>query len=89
MEAEEIISGIEQMQLRFLLNDQLLNADEVSNEEWRDVRAVSFSLLLRADCSESFPYKDTPFYLQDFVYQPETNKAFIRQIYNFEIALRN
>ena len=89
MEAEEVVSGVEQIQYRFLINSELKNADQVSDDEWDLVEIVSVSLLLRADCPESFPTNKKVFVLQDFEFFPKEKKSFVRQIFHFEIALRN
>lgn len=89
MEAEEIISGLEQIQYRFLVNNQLKNAEQVLDEEWQEVDAVSVSILLRAECSESLVAQAQSFLLQDFNFVPIGDKSFIRQVFHFDIVLRN
>lgn len=89
MEAEEIVSGIEQMQFRFFVNDQLKNADQVLDDEWQNIDAISVSILLRAECSEHMLGNKNAFQLQDFEYVPASNASFLRQIFHFDITLRN
>lgn len=89
MEAEEIVSGVEQIQYRFLVNGDLKNADQIADDEWSLVEMVSVSLLLRADCAENFPSNGKAFLLQDFEFHLNTKKSFLRQTFHFDIALRN
>jgi len=89
MEAEEIVSGVEQIQYRFFVNGALKNADQISDDEWSLVELVSVSLLLRADCAENFPSNGKTFLLQDFEFHPDSKKSFLRQTFHFDIALRN
>lgn len=89
MEAEEIVSGIEQMQFRFLVNDQLKNADQVLDEEWQAIDAISVSMLLRAECSEHLLVNKKSFQLQDFEFVPASSVSILRQTFHFDITLRN
>lgn len=90
MRAEEIVSGVEQLQIRYLVNGHFHNASQILDLElWESVESVSISLLLRSDC-ESHVINNFPRHqLEDFPYIVSDQKNFQRQTYQFYISLRN
>jgi hypothetical protein len=89
MKAEEIVSGVEQMQFLYALNGELKNASELSIDEWGKISAVSVSVLFRSDCYENIFSTSKSFILADFEYVPTIKNIYQRQKYNFDISLRN
>jgi len=90
MKAEEIVSGVEQLQIRYLVNDSLVNADVLtSGDDWKLVQGISVTLLLRSHCKEGSAKTKPSFQLEDMVFTPKYNLGFQRQIYQFYVGLRN
>jgi prepilin-type N-terminal cleavage/methylation domain-containing protein len=91
MEAEEIVSGVEQLQIQYSINGMLFNADEITGEQqWQSVDAVSIWLLMRSDCFEFSDPQDRQFQMGDIYFDERfNNKNYLRQLYKFDISLRN
>ena len=91
MEAEEIVSGLEQLQIQYSVNGELLNADEISDAyDWEQVDAISIWLLMRSDCFEITKHKSKRFFLGDIYFdETESGGNTFRQLYKFDISLRN
>ncbi len=85
--AEELAPGVEQLQVRYLLNGEYQDADAIADEQWRDVNAVRVWLLVRGDCPEPDLQNDTTYAMgnTDFV----ANDNFRRQLYVSTVMLRN
>ncbi len=86
--AEEIVSGVEQFQIRYLVDDKLLNASMISNEEWNRVMALSISILVRSECSINVDERTNQFQLEDYHYVPEDTQ-YLRKQFQFNISMRN
>jgi type IV pilus assembly protein PilW len=85
---EEIASGIEQLQVRFLENedDGYVDADNVNS--WPDVTAVRVWLLARSNCPEQ-GLGNAPTYQMADVPWPGTPDNFRRHLYVSTVMLRN
>jgi type II secretory pathway component PulJ len=83
--SEQLIAGIENMQIQYLVGNQYFDANNVA--DWTLVNAARVWLLIRAECPES-GYRDTQTYVMgDANITP--NDAFRRQEYSLVTALRN
>ena len=83
---EEIASGIEQMQVRYLLNDAYVDADAVA--DFADVRAVRVWLLARGECPEAGLNNANVYDMGDVSWPPNPDN-FRRQLYVSTVMLRN
>ncbi len=87
---EELLAGVENLQLRYLVGNRYFDADDVPLEsaEWPRIDAVEISVLVRAECPETgFDIRRT-FELGDASYIPE-DKDFRRQVFTTTTHLRN
>ncbi len=91
MEAEEIVSGVEQLQIQYSIDGSLLNADEINSEhDWKQVDALSIWILMRSDCFENTHHKSKPFLMGDMYFdEKENGRNRLSQLYKFDISLRN
>ena len=88
--SEEIASGVEQLQVRYLLDDTYLDADAIPLDQWRFVRAVRVWLLVRGDCPEQGLVNDTNYVMGDLATWPtDAPDNFRRQLYVSTVMLRN
>lgn len=85
--AEELVPGVEQLQVRYLLGDEYLDADAIANDEWRAVSAVRVWLLVRSECPEPDLQNDTTYAMADTPFVANDN--FRRQLYVSTVMLRN
>lgn len=84
--SEEIARGVEQLQVRYLFNNQYVDADAVGGN-WRDVRAVRVWLLMRGECRESGLENDSTYTMGDTSWAVSDN--FRRQLFTSTVMLRN
>lgn len=91
--AEEIASGIEQFQVRYLLGTEYRDANELVATDWPQVSAVRIWMLVRAECREPDLQNDTTYAMGDLdavaPYVPPDGPNFRRQLYVSTIMLRN
>lgn len=83
---EELLSGVEQLQLTFLVDknddgkgDTYLNPNQVIN--WHKVMAIDVQLLIRSECPDRSFIDTNTYQIADLVYKPNDN--FHRQTYHF------
>ena len=84
-EAEELISGVEDLQFRYNIGGRYVDANLVT--DWADVTAVKLWVLARSECSERSHTDTRTYLLGDQVYAPGDN--FRRQLYSTVVAMRN
>lgn len=89
MMAEEIASGIEQLQFQYWINDSKKHAHEIALHEWPKVSAVSVDLLLVSECEEVVNHAPRRFELADISVTEESPVRKQRAHFRFDIALRN
>jgi type IV pilus assembly protein PilW len=85
---EEIASGVEQLQLRYLVNGAYRDAGDIADDEWRNVSAVRVWVLVRGECPEPDLVNDTVYAMGDVVWPPAPDN-FRRQLYSSTVMLRN
>jgi len=83
--AEELLPGVENLQVQYGVNGQYLDADAVGT--WADVDTVRLWLLVRSECGESGFVDGKTYNLGDQVYVP--NDDFRRQLYSSVVMIRN
>lgn len=83
---EEIARGVEQLQVRYLLNNQYVDANTVG-DNWREVRAVRVWLLTRGECPEPGLQNNTTYAMGDTSWAVSDN--FRRQLFTSTVMLRN
>jgi type IV pilus assembly protein PilW len=95
-ESELIATGVEQLQVRYLLNvggnDVYVDAQNVANDQWPNVRAVRVWLLMRGECPEFGLVNNTTYTMGDLAFTPTANTVeenFRRQLYVSTVMLRN
>jgi len=87
---EEVLPGIEQLQLQFLEEGQYKNADKV--KDWSAVSAVQLWVLVRSECPEQALkslHPDLPALTLADVSLPQDEGRFRRKIYRRVFARRN
>jgi len=84
--SEEIASGVEALEVQYLLGEEYLNADEIDDDDWLRVSAVRFWLLVRAECAESGLVNSAVYAMGDQVVGPDNIR---RQLYVSTVMLRN
>jgi type IV pilus assembly protein PilW len=89
-ETQELLAGVENLQLRYLVGNRYFDAGEESLEsgEWPRVDAVEISVLVRAECPETGFDINRTFELGDVSYTP-ADKDFRRQVFTTTTHLRN
>jgi type IV pilus assembly protein PilW len=87
---QELLAGVENLQLRYLVGNRYFDAGEESLEsgEWPRVDAVEISVLVRAECPETGFDINRTFELGDVSYTP-ADKDFRRQVFTTTTHLRN
>jgi type IV pilus assembly protein PilW len=88
IEAEELAPGVEQLQVRYLLGEEYVDAGEVGTN-WPNVRAVRFWLVARGECPEPGLNNTTTFEIGDDAPWPPAPDNFRRQLYGSTVMLRN
>ena len=91
-ESELIATGVEQIQVRYLLNDVYVDAQNVPDDQWPNVRAVRVWLLMRGECPEFGLVNDTTYTMGDLAFTPAANSVeenYRRQLYVSTVMLRN
>jgi type IV pilus assembly protein PilW len=86
-ESEELVSGVEQLQVRYLLNDTYVDATAVAAADWPNVGAVRVWLLMRGECPEFGLGNDATYTMGDVTVPAAPN--FRRQMYVSTVMLRN
>ncbi len=86
-ERNELLPGVEHFQVQYGIDNQYLNANEISLASWSDVTTVRIWLLVRSECSES-GYSDTATYTMGDV-NYVVNDSFRRQLYSSVVMIRN
>ncbi len=89
MNAEEVVSGIVQMQFQYLHNGVLRNARDLKPEDWQAVESVAVDLLLASECMEDHDSEVKAFQLADATFQTEKNDAYFYEPLHFLVNLRN
>jgi type IV pilus assembly protein PilW len=93
---EIVASGVEQLQVRYLVNDPATNTriyrdapfvDALDGDAWRRVEAVRVWLLVRGDCPEQGLENNTTYSMGDLNLVVSDN--FRRQLYVSTVMLRN
>lgn len=85
---QELASGVEQLQVRYLINGVYRDADTIGDDAWRDVAAVRIWVLVRGECPEPDLVNDTVFTMGDTQWPPAPDN-FRRQLYSSTVMLRN
>jgi type IV pilus assembly protein PilW len=85
--AENVATGVEHLQVRFLLNGEYRDADDVPAADWPNVQAVRVWMLMRGECPEPGLENDTTYTMGDTVLAVDDN--FRRQLYVNTVMLRN
>lgn len=86
--SEEIASGVEQLQVRYLLGGEYVDAGVVTAANgWQDVQAVRVWLLVRGECPEQGLTNNTTYVMGDTTLT--VNDNFRRQLYVSTVMLRN
>lgn len=88
---QELLAGVENLQLRYLVDNRYYDADDVpllATGEWQPVDAVEVTVLVRAECPEAGFDINRTFALADVDYTPG-DVNFRRQIFTTTIKLRN
>ena len=83
--AEELLPGIEDLQVQYGEAGQYVNADAVA--DWSDVVTARVWLLVRAECAESGFTDGRTYNMGDQVYVPAD--SFRRQLYSSVVMFRN
>lgn len=89
---EEIATGVEQLQVRYLWNDVYRDAQDVPDDQWPNVRAVRVWLLMRGECPEFSLLNDTTYTMGDLAFTPVEDTVaenYRRQLYVSTVMLRN
>ncbi len=89
MMAEEIASGVEQLQFQYWITDQKKHAHEIALHDWAKVDAVSVDLLLMSECEEAMNHAPRLFELADVRFLEASPVRKQRAHFQFDIALRN
>jgi type IV pilus assembly protein PilW len=84
--AEELVAGIENMQIQYNVGDQYLDADDVT--DWDEVTSVKMWILVRSECPES-GYRDQRTYVLGDIPDYAPNDGYRRYLYSTVVALRN
>ena len=90
-EHEEVVPGVEHLQIRYLVadSDTYVDANTVTlNNDWADVSAVRVWLLMRSECPEPGLNNTTTYVMGDIEY-PDAPDDFRRQLYVATVMLRN
>lgn len=90
-ESQELLAGVENLQLRYLVGNRYYDADEVpltATGRWPRVEAVEITVLVRAECPETGFDINRTFELADVLYTP-ADKDFRRQVFTTTTQLRN
>lgn len=85
--SEEVASGVEQLQVRYLLDDAYRDASAIPDTEWRRVTAVRVWLLMRGECREPGLSNDATYVMGNTAL--DVNDNFRRQLYVSTVMLRN
>jgi type IV pilus assembly protein PilW len=86
--SEELASGVEQLQVRYLIDDAYVDASAIADDDWRNVAAVRLWVLVRGECPEPDLVNDTVYPMGDTVWPPAPDN-FRRQLYSSTVMLRN
>lgn len=84
---EEVVAGVEQLQVRYLLDDAYVDASAIAAADWPAVQAVRVWLLVRGECPEFGLANDATYQMGDTAVPAEPN--FRRQLYVSTVMLRN
>ena len=89
-ESQELLAGVENLQLRYLVDNRYYDADEVAppGTRWPRVNAVEITVLVRAECPETGFDINRTFALGDVSYTPG-DVDFRRQVFTTTTHLRN
>lgn len=87
-ETQELLAGVENLQLRYLVDNRYYDADDVPPDAWPRVDAVEITVLVRAECPETGFDINRTFELADMSYTPG-NVDFRRQVFTTTTQLRN
>lgn len=85
--AENVAIGVEHLQVRFLLNDEYRDADDLTAADWPNVEAARVWMLMRGECPEQGLVNDTTYTMGDTVLA--VNDNFRRHLYVSTVMLRN
>jgi type IV pilus assembly protein PilW len=83
--AEELLPGVEDLQVQYGVGGQYLDADAVVS--WEDVVATRLWVLVRSECSETGLVDSRTYTMGDQTYTPADN--FRRQLYSSVVTVRN
>jgi prepilin-type N-terminal cleavage/methylation domain-containing protein len=89
--SQELLAGVENLQLRYLVNNRYFDADDVpviAGGIWPQVDAIEVNVLVRAECPEAGFDADQTFEIGDVVFTP-AEKDFRRQVFSTTTTLRN
>ncbi|MCP4766167.1 MAG: hypothetical protein GY875_07830 [Gammaproteobacteria bacterium] len=84
---DELLPGIEDLQVQYGINGQYLNADDIALDEWEDVVTARVWILVRSECAENGFADGRTYTMGDVVYTP--NDGFRRQLYSSVVMFRN
>jgi type IV pilus assembly protein PilW len=83
---EEIASGVEHLEVQYLLGDQYLDAGAIAGDDWLNVSAVRVWLLVRGECAEPGLVNTTAYAMGNRNIAAENVR---RQLYVSTVMLRN
>jgi len=84
---EELLPGIEDLQVQYGDGQRYFNADELAMNDWEDIVTVRIWLMVRAECAETGFTDGNTYTYGDQVYTP--NDSFRRQLYSNVVMIRN
>jgi len=86
-ERKELLSGIENLQVQYGINNQYLDADDIALANWPDVTTVRIWLLVRSECAESGYSDARTIVMGDDNYV--VDDSYRRQLYSSVVMIRN
>jgi len=84
---EELLPGVENLQVQFGDGERYYNADELAMDDWETIITVRTWLLVRGECTEAGFTDDRTYTMGDQVITPADN--FRRQLYSNVVMIRN
>lgn len=89
MNAEEVVSGIVQMQFQFLHEGLFKNARELEIEDWSNVESIAVDLLLVSECMEAHNSEAREIPLGDLIFKTAGNENYFYEPLRFMVNPRN
>ena len=83
----ELLPGIENLQVQYGVNDQYFDANDVALDDWPNVVTARIWLLVRSECAETGYVDKATYTMGDVTYT--VDDSFRRQLYSSVVMLRN